>query len=617
MSKTSFDWVAFYYEDILKALQANRRRALPQLNDFNEYTPEVQLERMMALVGHLINVNLDIVANESFLPSAQLLQSILNIGASYGFPFSMYSPAKADVVGKVLVEVGTPTVVVPARSRFSAPLADGSGTLAFENIDAVTLSDSSSISILYYSSNMNKFFDDPYLESKAPGDCLYFGSELMSIKWDFALALAQAQLNGVWEYWDGLAEEWTPVPKATDGTNQLSTDGTLEFQLPQALNSDWSMKAVNGINRYWLRWKVVGVGYLPTLPVVDVITTSNRYIKFQVSQGETFESPFQSDGLPNQVFSLPQQGLVEGSLEHIYITEGSTEDDWTRVESFAVAGPADKVFRRLVDADGNIVVALGDGSNGKVPRPGAAIRIPYRVVPPTLNGNAPAKAIQDSSGNALVISCFNPRAAAGFREAFGSEELLRAQIPAWVCTNARAVSLSDILFYLLNSATTQGGSPVMRANLFDEGFGAKTVKACVVGANGDFLDANTIADLEDRFNNKADGIMVANKQLKCVNYDRRTLVVSATVWGGNRVDMVSALLAALNPLSTRETAEGQTVYRWNFGGHVSLSYIISVLQDVEGVEKVVLAAPATDIWLGNTELPWLTADNINITLVEG
>ena len=156
----------------------------------------------------------------------------------------------------------------------------------------------------------------------------------------------------------------------------------------------------------------------------------------------------------------------------------------------------------------------------------------------------------------------------------------------------------------------------MRAVITDEGFGAKTVKANVVGGSGAYLDASVLAAIEDNFNNKNSGKLVANKNLGVFNYTRRPITIQATVWGGDRVDIVSNLIEALNPLSQKTLEDGSETWRWDFGGNISLSYIISVIQDSLGVKKVVLSLPTSDIYLEADELPWLSPETVNITVLE-
>ena len=68
-----FDFSGFYYAQLLEALIQFKRRNVPELSDESAQEPFIQILRAQALVGHLNNTLLDLVANESTLPTARLV----------------------------------------------------------------------------------------------------------------------------------------------------------------------------------------------------------------------------------------------------------------------------------------------------------------------------------------------------------------------------------------------------------------------------------------------------------------------------------------------------------------------------------------------------------------
>jgi hypothetical protein len=619
-----FKFTAFYYKAILEALQEFRRRNIKQLPDFSPYAPETQLERMMALVGHLVNCNIDILANELALPTAKLLQSAINIGNTLGYPFSQFSPAVATVVGKLSADITQQTTVLPALSSFSAKDVNTGAAINFENLEAFVLYDTKTVSIKYYSSLQNQYFSSPY-QDVVPvqiGDCIYFGLETMFTSLNFALSEG-ATWQGVWEYWDGLYEVWAPIPHGVDNTGNLDHSGTVNFSLPQQINADWETMSIDSEARYWVRFRITQVDVGSTLPTLtskypsgtgDMVDadTGDKWIKLLVTQGITRNESFTSTGVANQTFQLGNVGLVEGSLETIEVMEGTQQSQWLRQKYMGLAGPNDLVFTYVVDSENHIYLSFGDGTTGKVPAYGAVISVSYRTVSVTSGGNVPAYSISGGDTGGKVLSFTNPRSAAGFKSAFAPLEFLKQNIPLWASTNSRAVTNADLEYFLLNNATGSGSSPASRVNIIDEGMGTGSIVAVLVGSGGGLIDSSVMTSIENYFNDKKSGILQVNKRLSLINYTPRHISISALVHGGNRNDIIAALLAKFQPLATRTADDGSITWQWNFNGRVPISVIIATIQDVPNVGNVVLYSPTSDVQLAANELPIVELSDISL-----
>jgi hypothetical protein len=579
---------------------------------------------MMALVGHLVNCNIDILANELALPTARLLQSAINIGNTLGYPFYQFSPSEATVVGKLAADITQQTTVLPALSSFSARDVNTGAAINFENLEPFVVYDTKTVSIKYYSSLQNQYFSSPY-QSVIPvqtGDCIYFGLETMFTSLNFALS-SPATWQGVWEYWDGLYSVWAPIPQGVDNTNNLGNSGTVNFSLPQQINADWEAIAIDSEVRYWVRFRITqaNVGSaLPTLSskypsgtgnMVDA-DTGDKWVKLLVTQGITRNESFVSTGAANQVFQLGNVGLVEGTLETIEVLEGTQQSQWYRQKYLGLAGPNDLAFTYVVDSENQIYLSFGDDITGRIPAYGAVISVTYRTVSVTSGGNVPAYSISGGDTGGKVLSFTNPRSAVGFKSSFASLDFLKQNIPLWVSTNSRAVTNSDLEYFLINDALGTGGSPVLRANIIDEGMGTGTIVAVLVGSDGSAIDSSVMTNIEDRFNNKKNGILQVNKMLSLINYTPKHIPISAVVYGGNRDNIVAALLAKFHPLATRTADDGSTTWQWNFSGRVPISVIIATIQDVTDVANVVLYSPTSDIQLAANELPIVELADISL-----
>lgn len=97
----SIDFSGMYYGQILDALLVYKRQNLPEHTDESEYDPLIQLLRAFSLVGHLNNVLIDLVANESTLPTARLPETVRNMLRLIDYELLTATPAQADLIWKL------------------------------------------------------------------------------------------------------------------------------------------------------------------------------------------------------------------------------------------------------------------------------------------------------------------------------------------------------------------------------------------------------------------------------------------------------------------------------------------------------------------------------------
>jgi hypothetical protein len=79
----------------------------------------------------------------------------------------------------------------------------------------------------------------------------------------FALSVGQSGKTITWQYWNGSA--WATLTLASDGTNNLTQNGTIIFNPP----GNWARKVENGSqNKYWVRVVISGGGTAPNLTTI-------------------------------------------------------------------------------------------------------------------------------------------------------------------------------------------------------------------------------------------------------------------------------------------------------------------------------------------------------------
>lgn len=85
-----------------------------------------------------------------------------------------------------------------------------------------------------------------------------------------------------------------------------------------------------------------------------------------------------SDGTAGQVFTLPQQDVIDGTTT-IYIQSSVATVQWTQVNYLVDFGPGDEVYSIQVDASSNTNIQFGDNINGLIPALGLSVFATYRI----------------------------------------------------------------------------------------------------------------------------------------------------------------------------------------------------------------------------------------------
>ena len=414
-----------------------------------------------------------------------------------------------------------------------------------------------------------------------------------------------------------VGSEWNPLEVNTDSVNDFTQTGIVAFSLPQTLTQKWVKGSVNEFNGHFIRYRVVAVGGAPTGPQLSLcsITDARHFASLESVQGETISiSPLAtSDGQPNQQYQLGNKDIIEGSAT---VTVGTQV--WGYVDNFLSSTPASKDFSLIRPEGENPILIFGNGVNGRIPPLGEDISTTYRIGADK-DGNVGARTIViNSSGVAFLGQVYNPRPATGWNAKEGNTEQDRERLkivgPASLRTRNRAVSPDDCEVLATEFIDTFGSKVVTRALGIEESMGPKTFELVCVGTGGASIPESSKNELSDYFNGNEvsgiKGVLVINHELVVTDYQPRYISVDAVVYGGNATQIENLLIGLLHPEALKN--DGVT-WEWDFDGEVPRSRIISEIFKVDGVRKVVLNTPATDITLATRELP-LTNGGL-ITLV--
>ena len=211
-----FNFTGFYYPQILEALIQYKRQNVPELTDESEFEPFIQLLRAFACVGHLNSVDTDLVALESTLPTAKLVETVRNMLRLIGYEMSPATPAQVELLYKLARTFSTSIQVVNAGARAATERSGDSSVIPFEANEALTISRTDQVgaarslegttytdrtAALVSTLPINDF--DPWTTPDV-GDMMLFGHpEVMWDRLDLDLTSFASGINGVWEFYDG------------------------------------------------------------------------------------------------------------------------------------------------------------------------------------------------------------------------------------------------------------------------------------------------------------------------------------------------------------------------------------------------------------------------------
>jgi hypothetical protein len=152
-----FDFSGFYYPDIIRALTAFRRQNVTEITSEDDEEPYIQLERAFALVGHLNNVLLDIVATETLLPTARLLESVRSHLRLIDYILAQANPAQVEVVVELAKIFTTATNFIPADTQVATEETEGESQIIYESDTDNLIQPTDKLSSVFS-------YDVPYIE---------------------------------------------------------------------------------------------------------------------------------------------------------------------------------------------------------------------------------------------------------------------------------------------------------------------------------------------------------------------------------------------------------------------------------------------------------------------
>lgn len=208
-----FNFAGMYYPQVFESLIRFKRGNCPELTDESKYEPSMQLLSAYALVKHLDSVQIDMVAKESFLRTAELPESVREHLRLIDYEMRSASPAKAAIIYE-LSKVLTLTSEIVAEGSSAA--TEGTSAIFFESDSAVSTVRTDRFTNVFDVEN-NVFTDVTALANSSDpaddwnpwtspdvNDAIYLGhSSAMWNRVKSTVTAAGGGIVGVWEYYDG------------------------------------------------------------------------------------------------------------------------------------------------------------------------------------------------------------------------------------------------------------------------------------------------------------------------------------------------------------------------------------------------------------------------------
>jgi hypothetical protein len=138
ISIPDIEYAGLYYPEIYANLRRVNRINAPEIT--NEDTRElfIQLEKAFALMAHYNNSLLDVVANDVFLPTAKLPESIKLLLALINYKLLPASAAQADILAELVTTYNSAKTILPAKRRVATKRSPEIPEITFENLTDVS-----------------------------------------------------------------------------------------------------------------------------------------------------------------------------------------------------------------------------------------------------------------------------------------------------------------------------------------------------------------------------------------------------------------------------------------------------------------------------------------------
>ncbi len=313
-----------------------------------------------------------------------------------------------------------------------------------------------------------------------------------------------------------------------------------------------------------------------------------------VIQGESVihEVVGSSNGTARQRFYLKRRPVVWQS-EGIDVFDGSAWVTWTRVIDLVDSSPTAKHYTITIDNEGWVYLQFGDGEMGAVPAAGTNnIRATYRTGGGS-TGNVGANTITELlTVIDHVQSVTNPLAATGGMDA---ETVRHAKVLALAKWRAQMSGLtSEAIKSLLLDYVSEDYGAIAQAVAV--GIDNLTIDVRFVPASGGNPAAGFKAEVAAYLN--GDDIRAILTEVRVSDPSYLDVGYDIEIWiadGYFRDQVIEQVRQAIVRFGSPTYRDADGLYPNEFGAVVALSKLSREIQNVKGIDRVVIDSPASDL----------------------
>jgi len=460
------------FEQIYERLRLRVPRYSKEWTDFNESDPGATMLQLFAWLSEMMYFQMNRIPERNYIKFLKLLNMELKPA----------QPALAHLT--FIPQVGATIEPVLPRSQISAQPPDGGEPLIFEteagvDLIKVLLTDiqvfnGQTFFVLSEANNTQGTTFRPLGWTPQVGAALYLGftppdvetnARLFPEVMRFRNFLAKEALAGqaqscvevinpptppvtlIWEYKNSTeSPRWQRLNLFQDETAAFTREGYLQIEGPADIVKTNEGKLVGqddeeneALKRYWIRCRIEAGSY-PShqIPEIDFIRPNVAPAKnLSTVQQEVLG---ESEGVPDQIFTLRRTPIVPDSLDLAVEDENGDLQPWQRVDDFLASKPDDSHYR-LNPTKGEI--RFGDGENGRIPVAGTEIVAREYRYGGGERGNVAAGLINaPMTALAGVETVINERQAEGGGDEQKLEKL-KEQAPEVMRSRNRAVTAQD------------------------------------------------------------------------------------------------------------------------------------------------------------------------------
>jgi len=345
--------------------------------------------------------------------------------------------------------------------------------------------------------------------------------------------------------------------------------------------------------------------------VAAQIPAGTTSVDVPVKQTESKTETFVSAGTANQAFKTSYAPVW---LDSLVVEVDNVE--WSRVNDFLSSDKDSQHYIVELKEDGSVLIAFGDGVNGKIPPINSIIQVSYKITQGQ-EGNVSANSITqlldvlyDANGFMVDVKVNNAAAATGGQD---QEDInhIRESLPSWISTSKRCVTKNDFAEAAQNVVGVQ--RVLVLTNEDDSNIPVLTVKIYVVPVGGGTPTQTLLDAVIQEVTVNRPKILTLAVDVQPAKYQTINVTCNVTVASGySATDVKTAVENAIKQFFDYSRQESDGSWAIDFGKPIYLAKLISWVMNVAGVANVSFSSPTSDITPSKDVIPALGTLTINV-----